>query len=941
MTTVSNAPRHHSPTRLLACLAAAVPLALFAAGTQAQVVISQLYGGNGNTYASDYVELLNTSTAAVNITGWTVQYASASGTGTFAGNGVATLSGTLQAGQYYLVKLATSTAGTALPTADATGSLNLSGSAGKVILTTSSTGLACNGYSTVCTSDQLSKIVDLVGYGSTANFFEGTAAPAPSTTTALFRVASGCTDTGNNTADFITGVPAPRNSSTATINCGVTPAPTPAPAPAPSKVSIPAIQGSGATSPLAGQTVQTEGVVTRVSNNGFYMQALVGDGNADTSDGILVFTSTAPTVVAGQLVQVTGTVTEYSTGGGYVTELSSPSTISVLGTGYTITPTPITLPVTGGLERYEGMLVTLSGPLTVNQNYYQARYGQLTLSAGGRLETPTNKYRPGSQAQTLTTDNAARRIVLEDGSSLQNVNPTPFTGPTGSLRGGDVIGTITGVIDYGPSTSTASGPGDYRIVPLSISSLSYTTSNPRDSVAPALTGNVRLASFNVLNFFTTFTNGNTASGLTGQGCTEGSSNSSSNCRGADSLAEFTRQRAKIVEALAAINADAVGLMEIQNNTVAAQNLVDALNAKVGAGTYAVVPDGANGSGTDAIKVAIIYKPARLSRYGASVSDASAINNRPPLAQTFAAVNGEKFTFVVNHLKSKSSCPSSGVDADQGDGQGCWNNTRVQQATQLRSFVAQLQTSSGSNDVMLVGDFNAYGQEDPVYNLTSSGYVDQAGRFSSFAYSYVYDGAAGRLDQAISSATLSSKVANTQHWHINADESIAQDYNLENKQPACTTCATDPYTVSAFRASDHDPVIVDLNLYNKTLTAAAGSSTAVVGTAGDDLIISGAGRRSLTGGAGSDQFAFSADFAGGATITDFQPGVDVINLRAVLQGLRITASSPLSQGYVKCSASGSDALISIDPDAAGSAASRPMVLLKGVSCNALSASSYIL
>lgn len=135
-------------------------------------------------------------------------------------------------------------------------------------------------------------------------------------------------------------------------------------------------------------------------------------------------------------------------------------------------------------------------------------------------------------------------------------------------------------------------------------------------------------------------------------------------------------------------------------------------------------------------------------------------------------------------------------------------------------------------------------------------------------------------------------------------------------------------------------MVGLNLYNQYITAPA-TSASVVGTAGDDLITVGAGRRTLTGGAGRDQFAFRADFTGGATITDFTPNADVIGLRGVLQGLRIQVADPIGQGYVSCAASGAtDALISVDPDATGSSARRPMIVLKNTTCDALSRSNYI-
>ncbi|MFM9916331.1 MAG: ExeM/NucH family extracellular endonuclease [Rhizobacter sp.] len=876
------------------------------------VVISQVYGGNGNVYASDYVELFNAGTAPVSIAGWSVQYSSAAGTGLFSGNGVAALSGTLQPGQRYLVQLATTT-GTALPTPDAIGTTNMSGTAGKVIIANVNTGLACNGASTPCNATQLAQIVDLVGFGGTANFFEGSApASAPSATTALIRNLGGCTDTGNNGADFTVGTPAPRNSTAALTPCGGPP-PTGAIVPScPASVAIatgasvdttlsatdtdsivnsaafvsgnvsgmsltaftaaPAIggsasvklsvdgtviagtypvvvgfgnndaqsascsvsvtvsavggytpiydiQGSGTTSTLLGVRT-TRGVVTKVNNNGYFLQDPVGDGNPLTSDGIFVFTSTAPTVSVGQQVQITGTVSEFNTGAATnaetlartVTEFSNLTATTVLGTG-SVTPTVISFPVgsQGDLERYEGMLVQINVPLTASQNYFQGRYGQVTLSANGRLIKPNNVYRPNDPLRASLQDlNARSSLMLDDGTSLQNPNPTPYIGADNTLRAGDtLLSGIVGVIDYGLATSDNTGLAMYRIHPTQAPV--FARSNPRTSAPPAVGGNVKVASFNVLNFFTTFTDGTTATGGTGQGCSLGGAVSAANCRGADNLGEFTRQRAKIVQAMAAIQADVFGLMEIQNNgNVAAQNLVDALNAVVGANTYAVVPTPPT-TGTDAIRVAMIYKPATLALSGASLSDGSAIHNRPPFAQAFTA-GGQKFSVVVNHFKSKGSCPGdSSLDDDQGDGQGCWNARRKLQAQALVTFIGTVQASAADNDVMVIGDLNAYGAEDPIDVLTSAGLVNQISRFDAAGYSYVFDGEAGYLDHALATSSLSSQIAGTTHWHINADEPSIIDYNAEFKQPACATCGPDYYSATPFRASDHDPVVIGISL----------------------------------------------------------------------------------------------------------------------------------
>lgn len=196
---------------LVRTLAAVAALWLGAAcASTSGVVISQVYGGNGSTYNRDYVELFNAGNAPVTMNNWSIQYSSATGTGLFNGNGISTINATLQPGQYHLVGLNVAATGLALPAVDTSGSnsTNLSSASGKLVLVNTNTGLACNGSSSVCSAAQLAQIVDLVGYGS-ADFREGTAAaPVASSTTALFRSLGGCTDTNQNSSDFVAGTPA-------------------------------------------------------------------------------------------------------------------------------------------------------------------------------------------------------------------------------------------------------------------------------------------------------------------------------------------------------------------------------------------------------------------------------------------------------------------------------------------------------------------------------------------------------------------------------------------------------------------------------------------------------------------------------------------------------------------------------------------------------------
>jgi len=999
-----------TPHRITAALCAAGLMSAsgFAFGA-ADVVISQIYGGNGNTYQSDYVELFNRSGASIDVTGWSVQYASATGTGHFSANGVTTLAGQLQPGQYLLVKLATVSNGSALPAAEATGTSNLAAANGKLALIRTSTGLACNGGSAACSPAQSAQIVDLVGYG-TANFAEGAAAPAASSTTALFRANGGCTDTDQNNTDFTTGTPSPRNGNSPLNRCGGAPEPVNAPitptcpplalqqgtassvqltatdidssvtgatlvggavagislgslTPAsgdggtasillqasgalaagtyPVSVRftndeaqsvsctvdvtvtaglaitpIGAIQGPGAASPRIGETVSTGGIVTLVTNNGFFLQDPAGDSDPATSDGLYVFTGTAPTVVVGQRIRLKGTVAEFNG----QTELTGASNITVLASGEALPqPVDVTLPesVNGDLERYEGMVVRIVSPMTVAQNYFLGRYGQLTLSANGRIEKATNRARPGSpEAVALADENQRRLLVLDDGSSRQNPNPVPYLGAGSTVRAGDIVnGSLVGVLEHGAINAGSPPAIDYRLNP--IEPVSFTRSNPRTNSPADVGGNVKVASFNVLNYF----NGDGAGG------------GFPTSRGASDVAEFQRQRDKIINALKALNADVVGLMEIENDGYgtrsAIQDLVNGLNAAMGANTYAVVPDPVSGTGTDEIKVALIYKPSRVSRVGASVSDPDPINNRPPLAQTFSALNGEKFSVIVNHFKSKGCADATGADMDQNDGQGCYNDRRIKQATRLGAFIKQVQSSAADDDVVVIGDLNAYGKEDPIHTLTEFGLIDQLAAREANPYSYVFDGETGYLDHALTSAGMNPQVADVSHWHINADEPSFLDYNLEFKPQ-------DLYTSAPWRSSDHDPVIIGLQLV-KQVGGSAGRDT-LIGTPGDDVITGGAGADTLTGGAGADTFVYANMRDAGDTITDFTPGTDRIDLRALLVSIGYSGVNPVADGYLKLVSTAAGTGVQIDADGAtGPAAPRPLVLLKDVPLNAVSVS----
>jgi predicted extracellular nuclease len=927
---------------VLATLLAGLSAPVFAA--PGGVVISQVYGGGGNsgaTYKNDYIELLNTGDTAVTLTNWSVQYASATGTTWQVTKLPASV--TLAAGQYYLVHEALGSGGTDALTPDATGTIPMSATAGKVALVNSITALSGG--------KPVDNVVDLVGFGTTAGYYEGSGAtPAPSNTLAVLRKNNGCLDSNDNSSDFVTGAAAPRNTGTDRVSCSGAPLPQPIvlacpgsvgidvgtgttaplqasdadslvnsaviskgavsgisltgfmPATAANRtatanlvvdaslaagtypveitfandasqtasctvnvavsglVKIPQIQGSGLTSPYVNTVQTTSGVVTKKLGSGFYIQDPQGDGDPNTSDAIFVFGATAAAgVKEGDLVRVTGTVTEFTPNGSKrsYTELKDVSAATVLGSGNTITPVNIDLPTE--LSCYEGMLVRFTHPLTVNGNSYLGDRGELVL-ANGRRETPTNRYRAGTaEANALIAANAQNMVILDDGIFTAPPH-IPYLAADKTVRAGDTVTDLVGVLDFG---AIGGGGGWYKLQPTGTPVFSRT--NAREDAPAVVAGNVRVASANVLNFFTTFTDGTDAWSRTGQGCTIGSSApSKSNCRGADNLTEFNRQRDKIVNELKAMNADAVGLMEIQNDgDITVSYLVDALNQAIGAPTptYAYVAKPA-ATGTDAIRVAMIYKPAVLTPVGGALSDGDAVNNRPPMAQTFKVnANGAKFSLIVNHLKSKGSCGGAGAgDTDTGDGQGCWTATRVQQARRLFTyFIPAVVAAAGDPDVLAVGDFNAYGHEDPIAYLTDSGMVNELERFvrpNGTPYSYVFDGQSGYLDHALASSALNPQVAGATEWHNNADEPDAIDYNLGDT-------ADDPYVNNPFRASDHDPVVVSLNLAPAYADVTAGVKI-VPGTLGYNRV--------------------TGKFSGNVTFTNTSGAALAGPLQYVLQGL---------------------------------------------------------
>jgi predicted extracellular nuclease len=258
-------------------------------------------------------------------------------------------------------------------------------------------------------------------------------------------------------------------------------------------------------------------------------------------------------------------------------------------------------------------------------------------------------------------------------------------------------------------------------------------------------------------------------------------------------------------------------MEVENDGYAADaalpQLVDALNRALGRdGDYRWIDPGVPRVGGDEITVALVYRATRVTPVGAAArleTGAFANLNRVPLAQAFEpAGGGARFTVVANHWKSKGGCEDAqGADVDRDDGQGCWNARRVDAARDLSDWLATDPTGSGSADVLVTGDLNSHGEEDPIRLLRQRGYVDVVAQFAGpDAYSFVFAGRSGRLDHALASPSLALRIAGAAEWHANADELTVFDYSTAFKSPRRRAL----YRADPFRASDHDPLIVGID-----------------------------------------------------------------------------------------------------------------------------------
>jgi predicted extracellular nuclease len=640
--------------------------------------------------------------------------------------------------------------------------------------------------------------------------------------------------------------------------------------------SIHDVQGAGATSPLSTGTVVTiEGIVVGDfqsgdsevgrSLNGFYLEEETGDWdpNAMTSEGIFIFGGNTD-VHEGDLVRVTGTVSEFFG----MTEVSVTG-VTVVTAGampdLTSLRVDIDLPTATAtlnqnnkyqpdLEAYEGMYVRIPETLTITEQFQLDRFNEIKLSANGQLETYTNAFEPSTPGYAAYLQQiGARTITYDDGQNTQNESinyldgfdpDDDSTGPSATFPGepgyatanafrmGDTVSNLTGVLDYQFGGDAASSGATWRVRAIEDGDNTFAHANPRPDV-PLVGGTLKVASFNVLNYFTTLDAGGatTAIGLAP--------------RGANTAAEFQRQTDKLVNFIATLDADLLGLTELENDFFdsnpndgnpegnAIGYLVAQLNARLGANTYAWIDPGSqldSGQffGGDAIAVGFIYKPSKVEvSFGTTVQklddndpEAAALLAQSTIGHIFNGINtsraamavtfheiatNEDFTAVINHFKSKSG-NGTGPDADQLDGQGAWQNQRELAAQALTQWIATHPTGTSDNDVLLLGDFNAYLKEDAVDLIEAAGFHNLAEERIADPNSFVFDAQTGALDHGFASNSLNAQVTGIDEWHVNADEADALDYNLDFDKDARYFDAN-----STARESDHDPVVLGLAL----------------------------------------------------------------------------------------------------------------------------------
>lgn len=789
------------------------------------VVISEVYGGGGSAGASidnDFVELYNPTDKAISLEGWAVHYVGKSAEKT---SSSVNLTGSIAPGGHYLIKGSGTGDGS---DADAVKKGIQMGAGDGTIVLTNSTSVWNKGGAAV----------DFVSYGKTL-VTEGAAASSPSATTSISRDANG-TDTDNNAADFTVGAPTPQSSKGETPGGGTTDPEVPVDPETPvnpdGRISIDAIQGTGAVTPFKGKTVTTSGWVTASYPTGGLSGFTIQMGgpsetrkSGEASRAVFVYTGKGGTPAElGKCVVVTGTAEEFNDS----TQLSNPK-VTVSGDeqkdcGAGVEPNKGAVPTDPAeREANEHMLFKPETTYTVTNNYDLNTFGSVDLVEGDKpLMQATAVVAPGEAAKEYEAESLKKVVTLDDASTVnyfQNAEakktPLPYlTTAEGqkSLRTGDQV-TFSNpvVLSYNfkkwglQPTGEVTGKTEAAKLPIS-----WQDSRPAEANGPqAVGGTHSMASFNVLNYFTDL--GKDQPGCKSYKDMNGNPVGADNCqvRGAFTQEAFNDQQSKIVSAINKLDVSVLGLEEIENSSKFGHDRDDSLNKLVEAlnaagGNWTAVPSPKTiPADEDVIRTAFIYRAEQVEPVGESkILDDNAFNGiaRQPLAQQFkgkGAKDEEAFVATVNHFKSKGSVARG--DSDKGDGQG--NNANLR-AEMSRKLVEWLGSDADLKDKpqFILGDLNSYAKEDAVRVIEEGGFENVEDKYEA-GLSYQFGGRLGSLDHVLANDKAQEMITGADVWDINSDESAAYEYSRRNYN------ATDFFAPDPFRSSDHDPIKVGFNL----------------------------------------------------------------------------------------------------------------------------------
>ena len=529
---------------------------------------------------------------------------------------------------------------------------------------------------------------------------------------------------------------------------------------------IAVVQGDGNKSPLTGQQVTIQGIVTLIqAGQGFYVEEPGDDADAQTSNAVYIQPAQfSGEIEPGSLVSVKGEVTEIGKSRDTQTALTDTGDPVICSTGNQLPLTNISLPLDrNGREALEGMRIHIDDTLVVS-GVYQFEQGKFTLSANGPQYVPTEVMQPGP----ATND----QLWQNRDSALPVLLPKNMKSPSLVVNGTSTDG-LTGVMAH-----------DKRGKRLTLQSISNFSAPAIEKPPLAATDTIRVVGMNLHNYF----NG------------DGNGHGFPTTRGAKTAEAFQQQGTRIGAAIRVLDPHVIAVMELENDgfgaNSAAQDFIQLANNATHK-AWAVTRPMDDNTGTDQIAVGMFYRTDRLKAIGPAQSLGGEVfkRSRQPQAQLFQQLpDGETLLIVINHLKSKGSCPDAGVDANQNDGQGCWNDMRRISAEKMSAWAKEIAASKGTENTLILGDMNAYRNEDPIGAIRAAGFTELMERNQLPTYSFVYSGQRGTLDYAFSSDALLGKVENAFIWNVNA----AFPAKVALPQPW-------------LGFSDHDPVVVELRL----------------------------------------------------------------------------------------------------------------------------------